>query len=122
MAPYTLKSATVIAALVFTTIFVGVIVPVRLPSSPVDAAAVTSASIDGSMAIVDTDRAQHHRLLQSQNNGNIELDVTPRIVGGTTAQANPSYAFTAGAGLCGSTLIWPEYVCLILVCRCWLNE
>jgi hypothetical protein len=39
-----------------------------------------------------------------------KLDTDPLIVGGTPAQENPSFGFSAGTGLCGGTLIRPEYV------------
>jgi hypothetical protein len=39
-----------------------------------------------------------------------KLDTDPLIVGGTPAQENPSFGFSAGSGLCGGTLIRPEYV------------
>jgi hypothetical protein len=39
-----------------------------------------------------------------------KLDTTPRIVGGYEVAEYPSYGFTAGTGLCGFTLIHPEYV------------
>lgn len=91
-------------AAIFAVTYVALIASAQ--KSPWDVDEVPSKLIDDNLAIVDTDRTPYHRLLQSQK----KLDVTDRIVGGTTAQANPSYVFTAGTILCGGTLIAPEYV------------
>ena len=55
-------------------------------------------------------------LLHPDDNAKIK-EATPRIVGGTVAPEYPSYGFNAGSGLCGGTLIHPEYV-LTLDCCC----
>lgn len=55
---------------------------------------------------------------RSYMNSNSSLTGDKRIVGGTTAEAGayPTYAFTAGAQLCGSTLIW--YDVLLTAAHC----
>ena len=111
------KRAAVIAAILAAT-YVGLIAsaPMQTTTSPWDVDAVPSNLMDDNTATVDTDRTLQHRLLQSPK----KLDVTDRIVGGTAAQANPSYVFSAGTTLCGGTLIAPEYVILNAVFRCFM--
>ena len=48
--------------------------------------------------------------LEAGKDRSLGLDAAPRVVGGYTANAYPSYGFSAGSGLCGGTLIYPEYV------------
>lgn len=71
--------------------------------------------IDDSVTTFKTERTQYHRLVQSQSIGIHKVNATDRIVGGTAAQANSSYVFSVGTGLCACTLIWPDYVCSMLV-------
>lgn len=132
MVLYPWKRAAALTALVVATINVGwTTVNVATEKGNVVMPSSAASQDDRGMGAVAVDSsADHHPLRQQRrslkksletlfqpaaaDNSNSKLEATPRIVGGTVAPNNPSYAFNAGDGLCGGTLIHPEYVCYLL--------
>ena len=117
MVQFPWKKASSLAALVFVTTYVVALVHKEQRSTS-HVVTDTSAWKDGhnGMTIVNEDpHPQQKRSLSSLKKTMTTLfqtQVTPRIVGGTAANEYPSYGFNAGSGLCGGTLIYPEYVLL----------